>query len=286
MHQSPIDKALFEAWRAGDRRAFEKCWVLLWQILYSTAFIYCRGFGVDELTAEELATDALNKTILEIDQKVENNEVEWRGAASFVAYVRNPLIFRCRSEVKRYWKEQGAGDGGDDHGAWEDGEPGLYEMGSGDKSAEETVMRSRSGREAIRRIAVGREMCRNRKKLVEIFDGIERFLQAPGGWLAEPVRPKVGGVLDPGEPLFIVPTLDADPDDVGSTDLPELIALAARGELDLDRPEMTKFLMDDLKVSRAVLDGRMRQIRQVLYGPKVEYEMEEHLGQPRQTGAA
>jgi hypothetical protein len=231
-----LDEMLFQAWKSGSEEARQKAWLLLWQTLDAMAVRFCRRLGLDDSAAEEWATQAFCKTIEEIDQKIRLGQVKWENEVSFVAYVRNCLIFRCRDGCRVFWRTSAHTVSLED----EEGASLLDALGFRGASPEEDVLAAENMRATIRLVAAAWEVCRRQKALADLLKGMKRYLRQ---CLAEATPPEV----------------DAD-----ALTFDQLLDAAVMENLEVNKTEMYQFLMDSLRISRNTLDLRMKRVHDIL----------------------
>ncbi len=239
-----FDDDFFRKWQAGDDEARNRMWELLWHKLYTVAVRFCRGFTRNDSMAEELAAEAFTQAVLELNEKVRAGEVEWRGAPPFVAYARNRLIFRCRSQLRKHWREHQRSDALDPFTAdGEEEDQALIEsLDSGEASPDVTLLDRDSLLAVVTLLAAAREMCRRAKKLVEVIVCIESYLRQ-----------------------CVVRTAPPEVDTL-AMDWEELLEVAELGELKFDKAEMYEFIRQSLGIDRNALYLRMKRLREILDG--------------------
>lgn len=101
-----IDKAMFLKWKSGDKEAWNKAFEWIYCRFYDRAFIISRIRCYDDITAEQKSVDVLWDTFTEIDQKVKEDKVEWRGEKAFSSYVWKRIYWKLQDEIKKWLKEK------------------------------------------------------------------------------------------------------------------------------------------------------------------------------------
>lgn len=239
-----LDEKLFRAWQSKDDVARNEVWVMLWQTLYTLAFRFCRRFCQDDSSAEQYAADALNNTIMEINLLIVQGKTGWEGEASFVAYVRERLINRCRDECRAMLRRTTRMDSLDGpRSDDEDGMPDWFDtLAAPGLSAEEEFLRLENMCELMRHLASAREMCRQTKRaaLAKLLAKIEEYLKRE---LAEALGIEV---------------------DMERITIESLIVVAPFEDLKISQTHMYQFLMESLQLNRNTVYQRMKNVRRFL----------------------
>jgi hypothetical protein len=244
-----IDERLFDAWKSGDETACAEIWVLFNARLFTTAVRFCRRF-VDEPTAWQTATSAFSDTWEELDPEGRKQGIIWLGERPLLGFVLGRLIFRCRDHLRAEWGwlvrfldvEEDTDDEGGDHL--------LDRLGCQPATQERDLVRRVRDRESLRftvqTLAMLREICRLRPKLLQVVEGMQQYLR--------------DRLIDAGE-------------EVGAThggrqwatlSIDELAEAVEPERVEATKSQMYRDIMDTLTLSRNVFDLRIKQIRGAL----------------------
>jgi hypothetical protein len=111
--ESTLDEALFRAWQAGDADARARIWEVLYARTYTVAVRFCQRVGGSS-TAEDSATAGFLQALIELDPSgsrfsqrrndTSTRGFQWQGEESFVRFVLNRVLLRCRDAIRAEWR--------------------------------------------------------------------------------------------------------------------------------------------------------------------------------------
>jgi hypothetical protein len=241
-----VDAMLFVAWQAGDPWARSEAWERLQATTISWALPFCRTLASDDLAARELYADGLNDAFLEMDEQVTSGDFRWRGEDQFAGVFTNLLRWRCLGRHRkwlRYWLRI-ADRGREGNETDDDLEKLIAPSLPAQEDGAIAIAATRQGIEQmVTRLGMHRMLCKNarRKALVAVINQQLEYLRQ-----------------------CCMRSVAPTDTDATTLTLDQLVPLIDRDAVEASSPEMSKFIMSRLRISRNTLDKRKKQIQAII----------------------
>jgi hypothetical protein len=205
-------------------------------VLHTTAFRFCRLLAGNDSAAEEMAQDAFTRTWQEIE--AEADKIDWQGQESFVSYVRNLLIFRCRDQARSYWRRSQRSVALDPSADGDEGAGGSLIDVLADRSTRPGASLSLFVRDTFRFVAALREICGKKAELATLLASLEEYLR-----------------------IRLLRSAPASVDRQSSIE--DLIDAAAPDTLEIEQADMYDYFERSLGINRNTVYLRMKRIREL-----------------------